>query len=280
MNRAIRILFLIAALMSNSSAIAITPSEIFNDGKRAFNNSRWIEAEEKFETFLNTWPEHHLRYEAIYYQSISDTRSFKEKYNRLLSEKIFIWKANLEKIEKELPDKDAIELRVAIAFVEGNNTVFDWKILKELSPLDLKHYINREWYPNPSISPMKTLEWVHEWLKNNKLPIDPDLKSKLCLLQAKALWQMVLSPLSLSANSAILREWGYWPVYSHLNKVLNDGFLVASPNIKRQIALLGYHVDYFRDHDIEDSPIVVSDNHWYRYLSERGINLQESICPR
>jgi hypothetical protein len=271
---------LLITMLTASSLFAVTADDIFSDGIRAFDQARWQQAEEIFTRFLATWPDHELKTKALYYKATASTRNLDNSINSLLADKAEIWKEDLSNLEKDLPAEDLRELHTAIEIANQCNTAPSWSALSEASPIDLKHYLQRSWHPDPTLDPMATLAWSNKWLKNHTSHLDPDLESRMELLRARALWQVLLSPLSLHANSDILKVWECWPVQNRLEKSLKRGFATGNAEIKRKIALLGYHFDYFRDRRSTDTSAINPKSQWYSYLSQRGINLQEAWCPR
>ncbi len=272
----------VAILGFTAEAPAITAPEVFNDGKRAFANARWIESEECFSRFLEVWPDHRLKNEALYYRTIASIRSQPDKEQKARSHNIEVWNQNLQALAKEFPTRDLSELKTAIN-IAGSTRPVAWSELANLSPAEMKHYLNREWHPQPNANPVQLLQWSSTWLKKHtKANLEPDLIGKISLLNSRALWQISLSPLSIQPNSDILKVCGYWPVHTSLEKELNAAFANGSPAVKREAALLGYHFDFLRTGKFvhtADKPVPTGSK-WYSYLSERGIHLQEAWCPR
>ncbi len=275
-----RILIVMTLALATAQAYAITSSEIYSDGTRAFNSARWQEAEEIFTRFIDTWPDDILRPKALYYKAIASTRSLPTYLKNITADKAETWKSELTQLKTELPGQDLTELKVAIDIAGRPNEAPNWQSLSNLKPVELKHYLQRGWHPDASSEPMAALAWSNDWLKKHTTRLDPDLESRIQLLRARAFWQITLSPLSLSANSDILKVQGCWPVHEHLLKALDRGFITGDPEIKRQIALLGYHFDFFRERSLIGTSSASPKSRWYSYLSERGINHQEAWCPR
>ena len=280
MKNFVKSMALLTMVLVTAQICAITASEIYSDGTRAFNNARWQEAEEVLTRFINTWPDHHLKSQALYFKAIASTRNVTNSINTSLASSAVNWNNDFAQLKSELPGQDLTELQVAIDIANRHNEQPSWELLADLKPVELKHYLQRGWHPDAVKDPMASLAWSNNWLKKNTSPLDPDLESKIHLLRAQSYWQLILSPLSLNANSNILKLWGCWPVHSELEKSLNRGFTTGCADLKREIALLGYHFDFFRDKGLLDSRSVNLKNRWYSYLSERGINLQEAWCPR
>ncbi|KAF1083075.1 MAG: hypothetical protein GQF41_0842 [Candidatus Rifleibacterium amylolyticum] len=274
-----KVIMLILVLAAAQS-FAITSSEIYSDGTRAFNSARWQEAEEIFARFIETWPDHILKPKALYYKTIAATRNMTGSINKTLADNAAIWRSELSQLQTELPGQDLTELKVAIDIANRYNEKPDWNSLGNLNPVELKHYLQRNWHPDATSEPMAALAWSNDWLKKHSSPMDPDLESRIQLIRARAFWQILLSPLSLCANSDILKLWRCWPVHEHLQKALDRGFATGDPELKKQIALLGYHFDFFKGRGLIGISTASLKSRWYSYLSERGINHQEAWCPK
>lgn len=276
----IKTISLALMLLAGSEVYAITAPEIFTDGKRAFDNGRWQECEEVLSRFLETWPDHKLKSEALFYKTISSTRNYARAADEQLKKAANDWNVAMASLTVELPGRDLTELEVAIR-IAGGNPPETWEAIKDLSPVELKHYLARSWHPDPTSTPLETLKWSTSWLKKHtSKSIEPELSGKISLLRCKAMWNFLLSPLSIHANSNILKVCGYWPVHTCFEKELQTGFDNGDPAVKREIAFLGYHYDFFRNRGVVRSDVTPLNSRWYTYLSERGINLQEAWCPR
>lgn len=267
-------------ILWSSMSFAITASEVFDDGKRAFDSGRWQEAGEFFGQFLATWPESKLKNEALYYHAVSAARTLKGRADERSDILVDSIESSLASLTKELPDKDLSELRAAVKLSKAATVPTAWSELTGLSPAELKHCLQRGWHPEPHKTPMETLHWEFVWTKSNKTTLDPELESSIALLKARALWQVMLSPLSSFANSDILKTWNCWPVHTCFEKTIDRGFNKGNPEIKRELALLGYHYDCFRSGGFAVTVGSPLKSRWFTYLSERGINLQEAWCPR
>jgi hypothetical protein len=273
-------LFLAVFVICCSFGYTITALDVFNEGRRSFDLGRWQESKETFARFMATWPEHKLKSEALYYFSLASARTLPERareYSDCLVDEIA---AAIGTLSAELPDKDLTELKVAVKLSGNRSMPVAWSELTALEPAELKHYLSRGWHPDPSATPIEMLFWETSWRKKNTSVIEPDLTAAIALLKARALWQIMLSPLSLSANSDILKTWGCWPVHTCFEKEVNQGFKYGNPDIKRELALLGYHYDCFRNGGFAKADVSPRKSRWYTYLSERGLNLQEAWCPR
>lgn len=272
-------LLLLSLVFCCSLGLALTPLDVFNDGRRAFDLGRWQESSEIFSRFMTTWPDHKLHYDALYYFSLASARTLHERSREYSDSLVDDLASAIGTLSIELPGKDLTELKTAVKLSRVSSMPATWSELNNLSPVELKHYLKRGWYPEPQSTPLETLCWAHTWQTQNKLAVSPDLKAEIALIKALALWKIMLSPLSLSANSDILKTWKCWPVHTSFENEVNYGFQNGTPEIRRELALLGYSYDCFKNGGFakESAP---KRSRWYTYLSERGINLQEAWCPR
>lgn len=281
MNKTVIIIALLAVMtLMSGIASAITAPEVFNEGKRAFDSGRWQEANEVFDHFMETWPQDKLVNDALYYFAISSARLLDDKTSKYRNSLTDSLTATIASLSKELPEKDLAELKVAVKIAKAKTTPTTWEELSSLSSIELKHYLNRGWYPDPGKSPIEALSWIFEWTRACKSVIEPELESNIALIKARALWQIMLSPLSMSANFNILKTSGCLPVHSSFENALRIGFNKGNPVIKRELALLGYHYDCLKSGGFAKSTVSPVKSRWYTYLAERGINLQEAWCPR
>ena len=273
---------LVALLVISTSIFAITPTEVFNDGKRALSLSNWQEANEYFAKFLKTWPEHKLFNQAYYYRYLAESRYLDQQFKQEFSAKIDNLTHALKNIEKNTPELDTTELKLAIQNLKKFNTPWTGEELSKLNQADLLHCMSHNWIPNPGTHPMKTLQWITNWKRSNQEQLNTALKARLYHVQAQALWQIFLSPLPKSANTRILKSWGFWPVHRALEEALDIGFSAAAPSQKRELALLGYHFDLFCHGStlLKKQSSSLDHSRWYNYLQERGINSKEGWCPR
>lgn len=274
------IMILILFMALGNDASAITALEVFNDGTRAFNNGRWQECEEIFIRFGSVWPDHDRRFEALYYQTLAATRTINSKLEKQRQEMAGAWSNALNTLKTDLSSKDFTEIEAAIEFAT-NGKPQTWKVLDGFSPQQLKHFLSRSWHPDPQQTPIETIQWAYNWSKKHTIDsLAPELVGKISLLKSLAFWQIVISPLSNAANSNILNVCEGWPVHTALEKELRVGFTNGNTDIKRDIALIGYHYEYFKNKGIlrPDGPLPT--NRWLIYLKERGLNLKEAWCPR
>jgi len=273
-------LLLAAFSLGSGDVGAITANEVFDQGKRSYDLGRYQEASETFSGFLATWPDHQQHYEALYYHTLASARTLPiraQNHSSALLEEIT---AAIATLAVQLPEKDLTEIKVAVDIAQNPIPPTTWEKLAKLSPVSLQHYLANGWHPEPYLSPIETLQWEQTWRSNNKEAVSPELESSIALLKAKAMWQLLLSPLSFSANSDILKKWGYTPLPEHFEKVLNRGFSLANSSSKRDFALLGYHYDHLRNIGLAVADRAPLKSRWLDYLSERGINLQEVNFPR
>ena len=272
-------LLLSAISLVSSGAGAITAREVFDQGKRSYDLGRYQEASETLSNFLATWPDNKQHYEALYYYTLAAARTLPERalnHSEALIEEI---DSAIATLSVQLPEKDLTEIKVAVDIARNPVSPTTWEKLTSLSPVALKHYLANKWHPEPHLSPIETLKWEQAWRSNNKGTQKPELEAAISLLKVRAMWQLLLSPLSLSANSDILKKWGYLPVHKHFENELNKGFRLATPDLKRDFALLGYNYEYLRNGSFADETLLLK-NRWFTYLSERGINTQGAGCPR
>ncbi len=280
MRKSVKSLLLLALILWCNLGYALTPLDVFTDARRAFDLGRWQESSELFTRFMSTWPDHKLRFEALYYFSLASARTLDDRSKAYSDSLIDDIASSIGTLTAELPDKDLTELQVAVKLSRSGTRPTTWSELTSLSAVELKHHLSRKWHPEPAETPMETLYWEFSWKQQNKQAVSPDLKASIALLKARALWQIMLSPLSMSANAPILKKWKCWPVNTCFENEIDYGFRHGTPEIRRELALLGYSYDCFRATGfgkVSDSPV---RGRWYAYLAERGINLQEAWCPR
>ena len=273
-------LFLILLLftMSSTCSFSITQTGLYNEGKRAFLLGHWQESYEIFSKFLATWPESPLKVKANYFKTVSNIRYIaKTNIERKAAELASLTQI-LNLTKEQLPNFDTSELEIAIQ--RKKNTHFDTQILSSLTQLELKHVLANKWYPEPYKFPLKTLKWISNWRKKHTGFIFPELQAQLSYTKALALWQILLSPLSKQANKIILSEWGCWPVHTAFEEALRNSFSKGSPSLKRNVALLGCHYEFFLHNFLIHNKLKIKKNKWYDYLKTRGISNKEAWCPR
>jgi len=271
---------LIFCLLLSGAAHAITAPELFNDGKRAFNNGRWQECEEVMTRLIKSFPEHILTGEGMYFKTIASIRNHENTRETVFANMASEWKKDLEQLKKDFPRRDFSELEIAIK-IAGNKKPETWNHLEKLSPSEVKQYINRNWHPEPQNTPKEALVWATRWLKKHTpKSIEPELLGKISLIKAKSMWNFLLSPLSMYANSDILKVCELWPVHTHIEQTLITGFESGNSETKREIALLGFHYDYFKLRGVVRSDLPAPQSRWLIYLTERGLNHQEAWIPR
>lgn len=283
MKKTLQFIASICLLLTVSSLYGITASEVFNDGKRAYSMGNYTESKEIFARFSKTWPTHKLAQKADFYKTICIAKTMDSLLKKHSEDLVKQLKENLAKLEKDYSPTELSEVKLAILHANKQGNKFSWEELKSTASDDLMKILQNGWHTSPSLAPIKTLEFIKFWEINssaNSAPT-PELKAKICHIKSLALWQLLLSPLSLDANARILKEWGYLPVHNTLDKSLSYGFSHGDIEQKKKIALLGFHFDCFRHKGIIQSRNL-SDlkSRWLTYLTERGINFQEAWCPR
>ncbi len=277
----IKFTILLSIIISGvTSCYGVSPTELFNDAQRAFSLGHWEESRDMFDRFLTTWPDHKLKFEALYNLTLSDTRNEIEEVKSIKTKKLNEWQKNLTILKKEMPDRDYSEIEIALKSESFSHKNWSSSDFSNLSPDRLLHLIRRGLTPDPTEFPMRNLEWIKEWRNNYKQAIEPALEAQLSYIQALSQWQLLLSPLPMHNNNSILKAWGYWPVHTTFEEALDRGFSKGSPSLKRKLALLGYHYEYFSHNSLATKSEKPMQNKWYTYLSARGINPREAWCPR
>lgn len=265
-------------LLASSKAHSLTPSEVYNDGLRAYRLGRWQQANESFSRFVSTWPSHKLYASAKYYKTVSSARNYKQHINDYTSQLAKEWQTHIKFFRDNLPGYDLWELDVAIKHLMSPFEEPDWSVLKNISVHQLKHVLNRRWYPDPSKSPIKTLKWVCDWLKRGE-SLEPEVKANLAYIKSRALWQIVNSPLAYSANINLLEQMKLTPIRTSMQRSLNTAFDNGSEDIRRKTALLGFHYEAhgISVYELEDDYFF--NCKWLSYLTTRGLDKKEAWCP-
>ncbi|MFZ5949706.1 MAG: tetratricopeptide repeat protein [Candidatus Rifleibacteriota bacterium] len=276
----VQLVILVAMVVQSTGLIAVSSTAVFDEAQRAFNLGNYTEAEEIFSRFIAAWPDHEKASQAKYHRLIARSRSA----NRILSEQASSLNqeltSELATIRKEFTDTELAEVEAAITY-SGQSGNLTWEQLSRLTNNDLSGVISRQWYPDPAMSPLDTLKFANHWLARNNNDSDPQLKAAVSYIKALALWQMLLSPLSIEANSLILKTWEDLPVHSALDKAIRTSFDLGDIDLKKKVALLGFHFDWFRHKGLVQSGKASGlKSRWLTYLSQRGCNLQEAWCPR
>lgn len=257
---------------------ASTSQEVFDNGKRALDLGKFPESEEIFSGFIAGWPDHKLTGQAKFYRLLAKARQIESSIAKSASLLHAEMAEELARLEKDFSAKDLAEIKTAIEFARSHTEPQGWEELARFSDADLKQALTWKWHGSPTANPVQTLKFANDRLANFKNDSDPHLIAQINYLKALALWQIYLSPLSLEANAGILKTWNDWPVHNALEKAIRIGFNLGNRDIKKNVALLGFHYDCFRQRSSAVSSGLKS--RWLTYLSERGINLQEAWCPR
>ncbi len=276
----VQLVILVAMVVQTTGLIAVSSTAVFDEAQQAFNLGNYTEAEEIFSRFISAWPDHEKTSQAKYHRLIARSRStsriLSEKANSLTQELT----SELSTIQKEFTESELAEIEAAITYSSqtGNLT---WAQLSRLSDQTLSGVLSREWYPDPAKSPLDTLSFANQWLRKNNNHSDPQLMAMINYIKARALWQMLLSPLSTDANTLILKAWGDLPVHNAFNKAIRASFDLGDIDLKKKVALLGFHFDWFRHKGfVQSGKTSGVKSRWLTYLSQRGYNLQEAWCPR
>ncbi len=270
------IYFLITACLS-IKCFALSPLSMLEDGKRAFDLANWSECREILERFMETWPEHEKYSEALYFYTIASAKTIDsrtEEYRSKLGKKL---EASIATLSLDLPNVDISEAKAALMMSQKPQKPELWDELIKLTPLELKHYLARGWYPEPTETPLETLKWGKTKQANN-IDFDSETKSRIALIKLSALWKLMLSPLVVESSKDQLEELGCFPLDKAFKENLHIAFSKGNPNQKREAAIFGYHFDYFKTNNIITNKNVKSS--WLRYLKTRGISLKEAWSPR
>ena len=255
---------------------ALSPIDILEQGKRAFELAKWEESEEILERFMETWPEHEKYDDALYFYTLASAKTIDlqtQAYKALLGKKL---KDNIEKISKDMPEMDITEAKVALAIAESHNKPQIWEDLLKLNPEELKHYIARGWHPNPALDPFAALKWANTWLLNRP-NIEPELKSEISLIKLSGMWRIIQSPLAYSNRLGELESIGCFPINKAFEKCLKEAFANGNPEQKRKASIFGYHFDYFSKNTINTNKKVKSS--WLNYLKSRGLSEKDTWSP-
>jgi tetratricopeptide (TPR) repeat protein len=278
--KAVQLIFILGLILCAARVQGITATEVFNDASRAFSQGKYSESEEIFSRFLRLWPEHKLAEEAQKKRLISKARNI-EKAISDYAEKLGAEIENeIEKTAGELSDETRAEVQLALSYAKRAGRKYAWHEIANLPETTRNKIILREWYTEPASDPMGSLSFANELLKRQKDKLAPEIESRILLIKSYALWHLLLSPLPLRANARIIKTWGDWPVHTALDKSLRQGFNLANSDLKKKIALLGFHLDCFRHKEVLSSGSSGLNNRWLTYISERGIHRQEAWCPR
>lgn len=277
-NKAIKTLVLLFFVLNYVFAFALDSNEMFENGKRAFDLSRFKECVEIFDRLLYIWPDFEDKPEALYYRSIAAIRDTEDKVNAYKAELVDKIASDCETVFLELPENDLSELKAAIAIGKMESEPLDWSQFDKIKPAELKHVLLRRHHPSVQRFPVQTLIWLNGY-KNKNSVLTPDVEALTELLKLKALWQLLLSPLNAKAEEETLKQNNVWPLAKTFEQTLDNGFKKALPSLKREFALMGYHYDYLRSNEFAKEIKKEFSSIWLKYLKERGLNLKEAVCP-
>ncbi|MDD2624541.1 MAG: hypothetical protein PHF29_02280 [Candidatus Riflebacteria bacterium] len=277
-NKAIKTLVLLFFVLNYVFAFALDSNEMFENGKRAFDLSRFKECVEIFDRLLYIWPDFEDKPEALYYRSIAAIRDTEDKVNAYKAELVDKIASDCETVFLELPENDLSELKAAIAIGKMESEPLDWSQFDKIKPAELKHVLLRRHHPSVQRFPVQTLIWLNGY-KNKNSVLTPDVEALTELLKLKALWQLLLSPLNAKAEEETLKQNNVWPLAKTFEQTLDNGFKKALPSLKREFALMGYHYDYLRSNEFGKETKKEFSSIWLKYLKERGLNLKEAVCP-
>jgi len=257
--------------------LAITPGEVFEDGKRAFNLGKWQEARDSFRAFEIAWPTHALVDRALMYLTLAEIRGERDFIQQERRDQLASYSNRLVRLKDKLPDEDLTEIEAAIELLQasfGEGKLASPAAVLRLEPKLLKHFLDRGWFPAPADRPIETLRWIALYRDQFPNLKDLPLLAALELKQARALWQVYLSPLPRQGFVAILKGWKLWPVSDALRRSLQKAFSIGDLTVKREAALIGVSLE-----SLERIDRRADDSYWYRYLSDRGIHSTEAWCP-
>lgn len=125
-SKAIKTLVLLFFVLNYVVAFALDSNEMFENGKRAFDLSRFKECVEIFDRLLYIWPDYEKKPEALYFRSIAAIRDTKDKVNEYKAELVDKIAKDCETVFLELPQNDLSELKAAIAIGKMESEPIDW----------------------------------------------------------------------------------------------------------------------------------------------------------
>ena len=267
---------LIYILVANVNLYALAPLNMLEDGKRAFDLAKWEESCEILKRFMETWPEHDKYNEALYFYTLAfsktiDTKT--EEYRSTLGKKL---ENAIASLSIDIPDLDISEAKAAFMIAQKVKKPELWDELSKLTPKELKHYLLRGWYPEPSKTPFETLNFVRNKLSNS-IDLDSETKSELAILKLKAIWKIMISPLVSNCSKDKLEKTGDYPLTKAFKNTLQIGFKNGNPDQKRRVAVFGYHFDYFKINSLNTNKNI--NSHWLKYLKSRGTNFSDTWSP-
>lgn len=261
-------------------AWAITPEDVFQTGRRAFLLGHWSEAADGFSRFLDRWPGHPLCAEGTLYRLISESRAGFDRVRREYEEsRLASLTAGLAFVRQKLPDADLVELDVELRCLQYRlDPSADWsKAVLELPPEQLAHILKRNVLPAPADDPRGTLLWINGWKARHWKSASGEIRAAVELRKARALWQIILSPLPASRMEGDMRASGDFPPYRALIRSLREAFKTGEPDVKREAALLGVCCSSL-------VPVSRRDwgacEEWKTYLDDRGTDPEGAWCPR
>ncbi len=268
---------IITIIIASANLYAMAPLDMLENGKRAFDLAKWEECREILERFMETWPEHEKYSEALYFYTLASAKTIDsrtEAYRSSLGKEL---KDAVASLSLDMPDMDISEAKVALMIAEKQEKPELWKELVKLTPIELKHYLSRGWYPEPTEKPFDTLEWAKVKLCDSS-DIDSETKSNIALIKLSALWKLMLSPLVVENSETKLKEINCFPIDKAFKETLQIAFKNGNPDQKRKAAIFGYHFDYFKANNLISKKKINSS--WLRYLKSRGLTIEEAWSPK
>lgn len=259
---------------------AIAPEDVFQTGRRAFLLGHWNEAVDAFSRFLDRWPGHPSCPEAVLYRLLGESRAGYDRVRRDYDERrMASLTAGLTFLKQKLPDADLTELEVEQDCVRMrlDPSASLATSVANLPPDRLAHFLKRNVLPAPADDPRGTLLWIGEWRAKHGGEASGTIRASLELLKAKALWQIVLSPLPAAGMEERLKRDGDFPPALAMVRSLREAFHNGDQDAKREAALLG----------VCSSSLPAVARHaagdlraWKTYLDDRGNFRDEAWCPR
>ncbi len=272
------VVVVLVALSGATTIIAITPEEVYQDGRRAFTLGHWREAREHFDRFTQTWPDHSLVTDAQLLGSLADLRSRQEIRDQQDADHLASLTARYRALRDKVSVSEIAELAVAVEEPALRQKAASASQLVHLSPGELQHLLNRGLLPAPAADPVGTLSWIHAWRAIHDGRCPAALRGQLDLWRARSLWAVRLSPLAAQANAERLFRLGCWPLEPALDRFVRSAFRQGNPDVKREAALLGISAQELSTRRPGRGRSGRSD--YLTYLQERGIHSEEAWCPR
>ncbi|MBF0502844.1 MAG: hypothetical protein HQM09_22105 [Candidatus Riflebacteria bacterium] len=271
--------YVMLAILFSLTTWAITPNEVFEDGRRAFTLGHYRDAYAHFSEFEKTWPAHPLNDRALWYLTLAEIRMEADDKRDDAAARLASFTTRVRRLRDKLPTADLDELTASIELLragEGSGVLASRSAVLNLSPDVLGHLLIRGWLPVPENAPLQILGWAAAWEQRHAASEPLVLKARIQLMRAKALWRVGISPLARDTSVDLLKSWGVWPVSGAMLKALHAAFNDGDPDIKREAALLGLSVETVGS---LEKPVKLGSS-WLRYLRERGIYDREAWCPR